>query len=63
MTDIAALFAKDPLSLTKDDLFSIIVHYRAARTQFNLGEKQAGAAKKLSPGPKVEKLDLKDLLG
>lgn len=62
MTDIAALFAKDPLSLTKDDLSAIIAHYRAARAQFNLGEKQAGAAKKLS-GPKVEKLDLKDLLG
>lgn len=61
MSDIARLFSEDPLRLTKEDISSIIAHYRQARAQFNLGEKQAGSAKKIA-GLKVEKLDLKDLL-
>lgn len=60
MSDIATLFARDPLLLSREDIAAIIAHYRQARAQFNLGEKQAG---KKPAGPKVERLDLKDLLG
>lgn len=66
MSDIAALFQKDPLSLTKDDISAIIAKYREARGNFNLGEKSAGATKKVAPkekGLKETKLDLDDLLG
>ena len=34
-TDIAVLFARDPLSLTKDDIDSIITAVRGMRTTFN----------------------------
>lgn len=68
MSDIAELFTRDPLSLTRENIDEIIAHYRTARANFNLGEKQAGSTKKLKAGPKVEikdapKKDLKDLLG
>lgn len=67
MTDIARLFQEDPLSLTKDNIDSIIAYYREARKNFNNGEKSAGSTKKLKvasePKPKVEKLDLDKLLG
>lgn len=65
MSDISKLFAEDPLRLTAEDISAIVNHYRLARSQFNLGEKQAGSAKKLKgeAGPKIEKLDLGDLLG
>lgn len=67
MTDIARLFQEDPLSLTRDNIDSIIVYYREARKNFNNGEKSAGSTKKLKvasePKPKVEKLDLDKLLG
>ena len=65
MSDIARLFSEDPLKLTKPDLALIIAYYRERRGQFNLGDKTAGS-KKLkaasAPGPKIEKLDLDDLL-
>ena len=67
MTDIARLFAEDPLSLTRDNIDAIIAHYREARKNFNNGEKSAGSTKKVketgAPKPKVEKLDLDKLLG
>lgn len=81
MTDIARLFAEDPLRLTAADfveewqkkdngrrpLDAIIEYYREARKNFNNGEKQAGSTKKLkaegAAQPKIEKLNLDDLLG
>ena len=62
MSDIAEIFSKDPLSLTKADRAEIIAKYREARTQFTLGAKQAGATKKIKEkGPKITNID--DLLG
>ena len=66
MSDIARLFQEDPLKLTRDDISAIIAKYREARGNFNLGEKSAGATKKVAKapaGPKETKLDLDDLLG
>lgn len=67
MTDIARLFAEDPLSLTRENIDEIISYYREARKNFNNGEKAAGSTKKLKaagePKAKVEKLDLDKLLG
>lgn len=67
MTDIARLFAEDPLNLTKDNIDEIIKYYRTARANFNLGEKSAGSTKKLKAtgeaAPKVTTLDLDKLLG
>jgi hypothetical protein len=58
MSDIADLFAKDPLALTREDLSLIIARYREARTQFNLGAKQAGSTKKIKEAkPKITNLD------
>lgn len=50
MTDIAELFARDPLKLSDQDLRVIIERFRAARGQFNLGNMKAGSTK-----PKTEK--------
>jgi Lon protease-like protein len=61
VTDIARLFAEDPLRLTAADfvedwqkqdngrkpLDAIIAYYREARKNFNNGEKAAGSTKKL----------------
>lgn len=66
MSDIAALFQLDPLSLTKDNIDAIITYYRGARESFILGEKAAGSTKKMkeksAPGPKLSSLDLDDLM-
>jgi hypothetical protein len=62
MSDIAELFQRDPTSLTKENIDEIISFYRQARANFNLGDKQAGSAKRLAPGPKVDKIDLGDLI-
>ena len=61
MTDISALFQRDPLNLTKEEIDEIISFYRQARANFNLGDKQAGSAKRLEPGPKIEKIDIGEL--
>lgn len=67
MTDIARLFAEDPLNLTKENIDEIIAYYRTARANFNTGEKAAGSTKKMkeasAPGAKVQTLDLDKLLG
>lgn len=62
MSDIADLFARDPLSLTKPDIEVIVKYYREKRAQFNLGDKTAGATKKMkTDGPKIT--DVNELLG
>lgn len=62
MSDISTIFAKDPLSLTREDITAVITRYREARAQFVAGTKSAGATKK-DAGPKLPKgnLSLEDL--
>lgn len=60
MNDIAELFARDPLSLTHEDIDSIIERMRQARTQFNLGNIRAGSTKPSKPSKRIEGLE--DLL-
>lgn len=50
MTDIATLFARDPLGLTNSDIDLIISEMRKSRAQFNMGNLKAGSTK-----PKTEK--------
>ena len=45
MTDLSTLFARDPLSLTKDDIETIISEMRKSRHAFNLGNAKAGSTK------------------
>lgn len=50
MSDLATLFARDPLQLTKTDIRSIIEEMRKSRHAFNAGNAKAGSTK-----PKTEK--------
>jgi hypothetical protein len=50
MTDLAELFSRDPLKLTRDDIQSIIEEMRKSRHAFNAGNAKAGSTK-----PKTEK--------
>ena len=59
-TDIAALFDRDPLSLTEKDLNEIIAYLRNTRQQHANGVKSAGSMKK-EPAKKITNLDLSDL--
>lgn len=62
MTDINEIFQRDPLKLTTEDMIPLIDKYRAARAQFNLGDKTAGSTKKVkSTAPKGEKLGSIDI--
>jgi hypothetical protein len=47
-TDIAELFARNPLELTKDDISTIITEMRKSRHAFNAGNMKAGSTKPLS---------------
>lgn len=67
MSDMAELFARDPLKHTRESIDSIIVYYREARKNFALGEKSAGSTKKMkavpkADGPKLGSDDLMDLM-
>lgn len=66
MSDIAKLFATDPLQLTCENIDEIITYYRGARAAFIQGEKSAGSTKKMAkasePKPKMTSLDLDDLM-
>jgi hypothetical protein len=61
MTDIAELFARDPMALTKDNVTEIIQHYQKCRGQFNLGNMTAGSSKPKSTKTKQAE-DLADSL-
>ena len=50
MSDLATLFARDPLELTNEDIRSIIEEMRKSRHAFNAGNAKAGSTK-----PKTEK--------
>jgi hypothetical protein len=56
--DIATIFARDPLTLTVDDLNRIVEKYRAARATF-----QAGGPKTPKATASKEKLTELDLDG
>lgn len=45
MTDLSTLFARDPLSLTRADIDTIISEMRKSRHAFNLGNAKAGSTK------------------
>lgn len=50
MSDLAELFARDPLELSDDDIRSIVEEMRKSRHAFNAGNASAGSTK-----PKTEK--------
>jgi hypothetical protein len=56
MTDLAELFARDPLNLTDDDIRSIVEEMRKSRHAFNAGNAKAGSTK-----PKTEKQKISSL--
>jgi len=60
-TDISELFARDPESLTDQDLDTIVAHLQTLRAQFMLGAKTAGTMKKKAPKEKVTNIDLGEL--
>lgn len=62
-TDIAELFSRDPLSHSDKDIDNLVSALRNARSQFNLGNAQAGSMKPRTPKQKqalslAEKLNL-----
>lgn len=63
MNDLPALFARDPLSLTREDISQIVATMRESRKAFNLGNKKAGSTKPPTEKQKqinslAEKLDI-----
>lgn len=56
MSDISELFAKDPLSLTREDRTSIITYYRENRQRFITGQKVLKAEK--APKAKAAAIDI-----
>lgn len=65
-TDIAELFARDPLELSKQDLTRLVTKFREMRGQYVLGNAMAGSTKPKSAKAKAtmdlaSKLDLSDL--
>lgn len=50
MTDLATIFARDPLTLTQADISTIVDEMRKSRHAFNAGNIKAGSTK-----PKTEK--------
>lgn len=65
-TDVAQLFARDPLKHTDEDITAIIERFRAARSQFNNptatpAKAKAKAEKPLDPKLAGLDLDLGDL--
>lgn len=61
MSDIATLFARDPLSHTDADIDSIIAHFRQARVTFNLTGKVAPKEGKAVEDMKKAGLSLNDI--
>ena len=63
--DIAAIFQRDPLSLTDQDLDAIVAKFRAQRAFFNSGapksEAEGKATAEKKPKVKLTALDLGDL--
>jgi hypothetical protein len=57
MQDLPLLFARDPLSLTRDDVTTIVTEMRKSRHAFNLGNAKAGSTKP----PTAKQKELKSL--
>ena len=57
MTDLQRLFDLDPLKLTDQDIGEIVDYFRIARQKYVLGDKVAGAPKKMKAekAPKAAK--------
>ena len=51
MTDLAELFARDPLTYTRDDLRFVVMEMRKSRTAFAAGNMKAGK----SPATRTKK--------
>lgn len=62
MSDIAELFARDPLGLSKQEIGEIVTYYRQKRAQFNLGDKTAGSTKKMKEEKPKIKASAEELL-
>lgn len=45
MSDLSDLFARDPLSLTKPDITTIVAELRKSRHAFNAGNLRGGSMK------------------
>lgn len=45
MSDLATLFARNPLELTREDLTTIVTTFRQSRHKFSLGNAKAGSTK------------------
>lgn len=45
MSEIAELYAKDPMELTRDDITTLVEDLRGRRKSFKLGDKSAGKQK------------------
>jgi hypothetical protein len=62
MSEIAELFARDPLKLTREDRTKIIAHFRENREKYIAGVKAPKAvAEKKTKAPVQGKLSLDDL--
>ena len=59
--DISELFARDPITLTDEDITRMIEAYRKLRVDFNNGSRQAGAAPKPKKKPVID-IDLSDII-
>ena len=53
MSDIAELFARNPLQLTTTDLEEIVKKFRESRGQFVVGNMKAGSTKPLTEKQKI----------
>jgi hypothetical protein len=64
MTDLSELFARDPLTYTKEaaELETVISEMRKKRAQFNSGALKAGSTKPLTEKQK-QVLSLKEKIG
>lgn len=64
MSDLAELFARNPLELSSQDITAIVDHLRASRVHFTLTEKPAAkkpAAKAKKTSTPAKPLTLDDL--
>lgn len=67
-TDIAELFARDPLELSDKDIDQMVSKFREMRGQYALGNAMAGSTKPKTEKQKqaislAEKLNIGDVLG
>jgi hypothetical protein len=49
MSDIATIFATDPLNLSKQDIEEVIKEFRSSADRFSAGNMMAGRTKEVKP--------------